>query len=183
VFLIITIKLLAYHIAIACKGITTYQDIKQTYVNDPEYMNRDICKNIKSKLCYKTLTAYFKPYGIYEVNFNLNETENLLNEPKYNNTQKSRKPMATFPANSTQKTIISRTLSNEYKVQPGELHQSEGEGEYPRLNTHTQNLITSKIELTSNNMDNDSLNKKIFSIIDSSGTIEDNDKSDGKVLT
>jgi hypothetical protein len=181
-------KLLSYHIVIAAKGLTTYQDIKKNYANDPEYhADRGICQNFSHKLFYRNRQAYFKPNGVYEVNYlinNINDTDEAFYASLTKGDRK-KQPMTTFPNSTNQKTIISRTLSNEYKVQPGELHQSEGDGghDFPRIITQG-NMLTSKIEVTSQNNDfeNDSLNKKIFSIIDSSGTIEDNDKSDGILI-
>jgi hypothetical protein len=69
----------------------------------------------------------------------------------------------------------SKNISVDYKLPPGEIHLSDNEEiekdlEAPRCN---------KIELV--DIDKESLNKRIISIINSSGTIDDLD-SEGKFL-
>jgi hypothetical protein len=199
---IVVAGLLIYHFKIIFRGLTTYQEIKKHYERDLEYyFSREKTKweNCVSKICSPVPKAFFEPSGysqfnnIQEEGYNkelhfkeelieLNDKEQVVIErfdylKRFNSGVKSlnnSKIVQNRYVNSTiQKTFYSRSknISIENKLPPGEIHISDNEVE--------KDLENPKKREESFDLDKDSLNRRIISIINSSGTINEFD-SEGK---
>ena len=165
------------------------------------------CQNLYSKFCIKTSKAFFEPSGYYQANYNyyqedenkeLNFKDEIVktsenqNEPALGVDYQSHrrfyssglrslnnsKMIYNRHANSTiPRTHYSRSknISVDYKLPPGEIHLSDNEE--LENDIHLNAPRCNKLEIV--DIDKESLNKRIISIINSSGTIDDVD-SEGK---
>jgi hypothetical protein len=69
-FSVLVFKLLIYHLSIIYNNLTTYQDIKNNYIEDIDYFFvrklKKQCFNFFNKLCKSAHKAHFRPSGIYK---------------------------------------------------------------------------------------------------------------------
>lgn len=133
-------------------------------------------------------------------NFQTEQTEDKIKYKFANHQVKSLNTSKLVPNNkyvtgnnTIQKTFNSksRNISVDYKLPPGEIHFSENDidnvnydGETVAKDQNTNDNIRNIVgedHLDSGKSEQDSLNQKIFSIINSSGTVDDN-ASDGKAI-
>ncbi len=149
--------------------MTTYQEIKKVNESSQFIFNTGTkCENMKQKLCKKIGQAFFNPSGIYHSNFEMKDSRNKENVEHIKNLD---------GPNFTNHDYIKRSYfkklhyeDNPYK--PGEIHLSDEEQDVTFTQTAHRNGPYIMEE-------NDSLNKKIISIINSSGT-KNEDVSEGK---
>lgn len=192
--MVVDIKLLVYHFYLVYKNLTTYQDIKKSYKNDIDtfFVSKLKIKNNKinefitqccKNICInpKPTIPWFNPSDIYKVNYTHFDIDS-----KQETENKSKSKTKNYINNSTNPKTV---YNAEYKMQPGEIHFSDNEIDNVMLNEgsriNNNNLHCEITTLDNNNeskVRDESLNKRIFSIINSSGTLEDDENKSGKII-
>jgi hypothetical protein len=197
----VVLKLLIYHIILMTKNLTTYQDIKQNFMKDIDYFfvnvqnqNRKFT-NLFGKLSCKRIgkMPWFNPNGVYEPKDIIkgifyeshHKEENIDKENICVQGDKIKSITDAEPINSKfNYPQYRKNLNNQQRFLPGELHFSENEINNEIENTELKEEEHNQyrgynVEIDTYNkegsFEQDSLNKKIFSIINSSGTVEDNE--------
>lgn len=195
-------KLLVYHSEIITKGLTTYQDIKESEVKYRRFQKRlNKSQNIKSKLCYNNNKSFFNPKGIYISTYgnnHLQSTQGNVNQVNYENIVQNENNQCIINNElkineiglesfkdkiiSNNRTINSHKYLNKLNIKPGEILYSEDEEKEIR-DDYNNKLNINEIIKEENSQKNNSLDRKIFSIINSSGTLEDNNNGKNIILS
>ena len=179
VFFVFVFMLYKYHIKLIFKGITTYEDIKKTYINQGEYffltenkIEEDKYDRFKKILCQdnfdKKRKEFFQPGEIYvrkimPVLINDNKCDEQNNNNKstnYNNKD----------INNINKSEIDKynLIGNDSNYQSSVAFLSE-KGLFPVPNTKSENNIYFNTEenilnQNNNNINNNNIRNKIISI-------------------
>ena len=189
IFFVFLFMLFKYHIKLIFRGITTYEDIKKTYINQGEYFfltKNNIEGNkydrLKNVICQdefdKERKEFFQPHEIYIRKI----MPTLINENKYeeqnnesNNSLNNNSSNNNFPKNQNINNY--NLIRNDSNFQSSVAFLSE-KGLFPNKNQKNENnnniyLNTEEIELNKDkNIDNSTKNKLV--IIKPSGNKEIN---------
>jgi len=190
IFFIFLFMLFKYHVKLIFRGITTYEDIKKTYINQGEYFfltKNNIEGNkydrLKNVICQdefdKERKEFFQPHEIYIRKI----MPTLINENKYeeqnnesNNSLNNNSSNNNFPKNQAINNY--NLIRNDSNFQSSVAFLSE-KGLFPNRNQKNENnnnniyLNTEEIELNKDkNIDNSTKNKLV--IIKPSGNKEIN---------
>ena len=196
VFFIFLFMLYKYHIKLIFRGITTYEDIKKTYVNQGDYfflIENNIYENkytrLKNVICRdefdKKRKEFFEPEKIY--------TRKIMPISVNDNNKSEEQTNITLDKNNTNNIKQKTPDANKYNLlrTDSNLQSSIGflteKGLFPNQNTQSENNIyvnTEVIELDKNiNIDNDintnnNINNKFVSLQPSINRTNNNMPSD-----
>jgi hypothetical protein len=171
--------LFKYHIKLIFRGITTYEEIKKTYVNQAEYffltennINENKYDRLHKVICQddfdKKRKDFFQPHKIYERKIMpILINENKLEEPNNNNTDSiNNKKSTTNSLQKNQEMDKYNLLRNESNFQSSIVFLNKNDL-FPQQNPQSENNIyvnTEEIELDKNiniNIDNSAKNKLV----------------------
>ena len=169
IFFFFLLMLFKYHIKLIFRGITTYEEIKKTYVNQAEYffltennINENKYDRLQKVICQdefdKRRKDFFQPYKIYERKIMpILINENKLEEPNNNNTDSINNKKSTTNSLQKNQEIDKYNLSrNDSNFQSSIVFLTKNEL-FPQQNTE-------EIELDKNiniNIDNSAKNKLV----------------------
>ena len=177
IFFVFLFMLFKYHIKLIFRGITTYEDIKKTYINQGEYFfltenNIDGNKydRLKNVICQddfdKKRKEFFQPHKIYVRKI----MPTLINENKYeeqnndSNNSLNNKSSSNNEFQKNQEIDKYNLIRNDSNFQSSVAFLSE-KGLFPKQNPPSDNNIylnTEEIELDKNiNIDNSAKNKLV----------------------
>ena len=169
IFFFFLLMLFKYHIKLIFRGITTYEEIKKTYVNQAEYffltennINENKYDRLQKVICQdefdKRRKDFFQPYKIYERKIMpILINENKLEEPNNNNTDSINNKKSTTNSLQKNQEMDKYNLSrNDSNFQSSIVFLTKNEL-FPQQNTE-------EIELDKNiniNIDNSAKNKLV----------------------
>jgi palmitoyltransferase ZDHHC9/14/18 len=169
IFFFFLLMLFKYHIKLIFRGITTYEEIKKTYVNQAEYffltennINENKYDRLQKVICQdefdKRRKDFFQPHKIYERKIMpILINENKLEEPNNNNTDSINNKKSTTNSLQKNQEIDKYNLSrNDSNFQSSIVFLTKNEL-FPQQNTE-------EIELDKNiniNIDNSAKNKLV----------------------
>lgn len=149
--------LLFYHYKIIIKGLTTYQEIKNYTENNlennlPEFNSK--FKNIKNKFCRKETKAYFSPSGYYQINYFTEDTQD-------NNKV-------------TLRTAVENNYIKQTDFELKNLKNNENE-ENEIYFSENENKDRNSINYPCSKLNEDSLNRRIVSIMNATDNLQKQD--------